>query len=143
MKAVLDGKTYLIDLGAYARMCVNVYKHHSGKITLSNNKVLDFSKKSLFRIAVKSLVAPILLPMLEEMYKAIGKPLPKPEKHADLIDYAMEHMANFIIDNERGVTLGVTTQNTSTGEFAVTAIAPISEQQLLLSEKAIEQTEEA
>lgn len=95
MKIFLDDTTYLLDVGKLCRQLRLIYAAKSVDKIKLGGKTLDMSKRSLLRTALKSVMVPIVLPILEELYLSKGFMLPKPERHSDLIDYAITHIINF------------------------------------------------
>lgn len=90
---------FKVDLGKISDHLVSWYetnKHLSDTVTMMNGKRIDFSRKSITRLALKAALVPIAIPTLEMLYKIKGAELPPHEKHADLIDYVVIQLIKFI-----------------------------------------------
>lgn len=94
MKVILDGVVYTISLSDLASFIQAYYKHNASamnKITFDNGRTIDFSSKSIARIALKTALVPIAVPMLKLIYGKFGLELPKHDRHEDFIDYFVHH----------------------------------------------------
>ena len=99
MQLKIDRVIYNVNLANVARhlqVWYNNNKHLSDTLILENGKKIDFSRKSLSRIALKTALVPIAIPTLQATYKLKGAELPPHEKHEDLIDYCIFHMLGLI-----------------------------------------------
>ncbi len=98
-------------------------KHLSDTVTTMNGKRIDFSRKSLTRLALKTALVPIAIPTLEMLYKMKGAELPPHEKHADLIDYVVVQLIKFIGLLDKDSLYVETIQGTEDNERLVYAIS--------------------
>lgn len=110
MKIFIDNQEYEIPLSTIANRLEEKYMLLKDKpLKMPNGKVIDFSRKSLLRTGLKSVLVPIVLPILQGMYQENFLILPPHEKHSDLIDYVIIHMLRFIGLMEGKITLNVST----------------------------------
>lgn len=70
-------------------------KHYGYTIETEKGHV-DFSPKSIARIAMKAAMTPIAIPMIHMIYKFKGRPVKPHEKHEDLIDYFVLSFIRYI-----------------------------------------------
>lgn len=94
MKFILDGKTYdlnLTNVSKYLQQWYEANKNKLDKIETENGKTIDFSRKSVLRIAFKTAFMPIALPALKMTYRMKGSELPPHVRHEDFIDYFMHN----------------------------------------------------
>jgi hypothetical protein len=99
MEVKIDSVIYNLDLKKVSDHLKNwwiVNKNTLNTIKTDNGKTIDFSSKSLARIGFKTLMTPVLIPMVHMLYgfKKITPPLK--EKHEDLLDYVTVALINFI-----------------------------------------------
>ena len=98
MRIQLDNTTYHINLEKVSLHLQAWYRdnrHYGDKVEV-DGKTIDFSRKSVARIALKTALVPIAIPALRMLYKIKGAELPSHEKHEDLIDYCVERMLGII-----------------------------------------------
>lgn len=69
---------------------------HYGYIIETEKGHVDFSPKSIARIAMKAAMTPIAIPMIHMIYKFKGRPVKPHEKHEDLIDYFVLSFIRYI-----------------------------------------------
>jgi hypothetical protein len=99
MQLIIDGAIYKVDLkkvSTHLQEWWNSNRTQLDDIKLENGKSLDFSQKSLARIGFKTLMTPILIPMIHMLYAFKHAEPPKKERHQDLLDYATLAMLGFI-----------------------------------------------
>lgn len=99
MRIRIDNIFYNLNLTRVAEHLQAWYqtnKHSGDTIYLENGKKVDFSRKSITRLALKTALVPIAIPALKMMYKMKGAEVPPHEKHEDLIDYLILNMLGAI-----------------------------------------------
>ena len=109
-KLILDGQKYFYDVKEIADKLKTAYLLSKDRVLVLGKKKteVNFQRKSLLRLGIKSLLVPIALPILEDMYESQGLELPKHEKHADLIDYILLNILEFIKVIEKDITIHAT-----------------------------------
>lgn len=96
---------------------------HYGYAIESEKGTVDFSPKSIPRLALKAALMPIALPMIRMLYKAKDKE-PKPrEKHEDLIDYFVLSFVRYIALFNEDTLYVKTVERPGTDERAIVTIA--------------------
>jgi hypothetical protein len=112
MRMTIDGVSYSFSVGKIVEAIRTKYMLSIGqeevKLTMPNGKKIDFGKKSLLRIGIKSLLVPILLPMLTDAYEKAELTLPEHEKHSDYIDYIVLNALAYIVETERNIDIHAT-----------------------------------
>lgn len=108
-------------------------KHLSDNVTLENGKRIDFSRKSLTRIALKTALVPIAIPTLQMFYKMKGAELPPHEKHEDLIDYLVMKMFGMIALFDKDQIYVETLESDQSDERLVHAISTAPPRTALLT----------
>lgn len=94
MRFIIDGVPYDLNLtrvGQHLQVWYEQNKYALDKIELESGKSIDFSRKSVARIALKTAIMPVVLGSLKMVYKMRGAELPKHIKHEDFIDYAIHN----------------------------------------------------
>lgn len=140
---------YHIDLTKVANHLISWYnenKHLADSVTLDNGRKIDFSKKSITRIALKTALVPIAIPTLKMLYAMKGAELPAHEKHADLIDYVVVQMISFLALLDQDSLYVETTEGVANNERYIHAITPnapipIGSRTIERAEKTEEKTE--
>lgn len=89
MRIYIDDKCISMDVEKISERLQNWYKANKqyGYTIDTEKGKIDFSPKSVARIALKMAMMPIAIPMLKMIYKIRNKEPRKHEKHEDLLDY--------------------------------------------------------
>lgn len=98
MRFHIDDSKIYIDLQKLSDGFENWYKanKHYGYTLETEKGKIDFSPKSIPRLALKAAMTPIAIPMIKMIYKLKHKePIPH-EKHEDLIDYYVLSFIRYI-----------------------------------------------
>lgn len=98
MKLFIDGVLYEADLKKVSEHLIAFYTENSKKmqvLDMGDGKRIDFSRKSIARIALKAAMVPIVVPVVSFLYKMRGLEPPKHEKHEDLIDWMVVKLIEF------------------------------------------------
>jgi len=113
----IDNEPYHLDAAKIAHTIKDKYVASGGghAITLLNGKKLDIGKKSVFRLAIKSMLVPVALPILQALADKYNYVLASHVKHEDLIDYIIINTLDLIAANEAGVHIYVSTQISDIG----------------------------
>lgn len=118
MKLVIDAQEYTFKQGMSKRIG-EIYTRimQKEKIILNfKGKAIDFSRKSVARVGVKTLIAPFILGILQEMYKEKGLSLPehnRKNKEIDFIDYVILCFIKYMSYMEKELTFYVKTSQDS------------------------------
>lgn len=115
MNIELDEKDILfIDLEKtcqHIRAAYDLHKDDNNIVDLGEGKKLDLSKGSATRIVFKGIITPVIVPMLDFLFRALGSELPKYKRGDDLFDYVVHNMLYLIGTKGDKVTLYVYTEN--------------------------------
>lgn len=112
MKINIDGQFYHLNIGEIAAHLQSLYTEHKGSLEQpveKNGIKFDFGRKSVLRIAVKSAIVPLVLPIIRTMYENKGLQLRPHIKHEDLIDYIVENVLTYVATIEKEFQLYVLT----------------------------------
>jgi hypothetical protein len=98
VEANIDGEIYDLDLTKTIELMRGLYKQMSSEqgIVGTDGKTYKLNR-GLIRTAIKSIMTPFIIPMIERMYSDHDIILVKPERHADLIDYAVDALLDFML----------------------------------------------
>lgn len=112
MRIYIDGVPYHLNIGEIAAHLQSLYTEHKGVMEQpveKNGIKFDFGRKSVLRIAVKTTLVPLVLPIIRAMYENKGLQLRPHVKHEDLIDYIVENVLTYIATIEKDFQLHVLT----------------------------------
>lgn len=108
MRLYIDGIEYQVDGEKALEFVKAFYLRESEKmetIDLQNGKRLDFGKKSIVRLAMKTAMVPFVVPVINLLYRLRGMDPPRHEKHEDLINWMVVKMLEFGMAAEKDVVL--------------------------------------
>lgn len=127
MRFYIDDKCISMDVGKVSERLQNWYKvnkHYGYSIETEKGKI-DFSPKSVARIALKVAMTPIAIPMLKMIYKIRNKEPRKHEKHEDLLDYIVLASIDFLSLFNEDVVYVKTIESSDSNERTVSSIFAI------------------
>lgn len=129
MRIVIDSQVYRIHLDRIAHTLQILYNRNKDKVDheqlLPGGVKIDFSRKSLLRTGFKSLLVPLILPIINAMYESKGIQIRPRVKHEDLIDYIVECVLTFIAIAEGDIQYYVTTaKDNQSFERYITSVSP-------------------
>jgi hypothetical protein len=103
----IDGEIYDLDLDRSIELMRSLYAQMSSETGVVGNDGKTYKlNRGVMRTALKTIMTPFVIPMIERMYSDHNILLDKPERHTDLIDYAINAMLDFMLiagENTRAV----------------------------------------
>ena len=72
------------------------HEHDTDVIETADGRKIDFSRKSLARVALKTAITPIVIPCMRMLYATKGAEPREHIKHEDMLDYAIDCLLGFI-----------------------------------------------
>jgi len=109
----LDKQPYALDVGKIADRIKQKYNFYDGSnaLLLPGGKSIDIGKKSIIRLAIKSMLVPIAIPALQALAQKYAYELTPHVKHEDLIDYFINNTLDLVAALETGINIYVSTQD--------------------------------
>ena len=133
MRVQIDSTMFHLDLEKVSQHLISWYednKHYGYNMKFENGKTLDFSPKSIARIALKTALVPIALPTLKMLYGLRHAELPKHTKHEDMIDYCVVKMLGFVALLDKDYLYVETTERDRSNSRSVISISTNGPRQL-------------
>lgn len=125
----IDGVEYRVDGAKAAEHIKSFYSKESERnqvFDLGNGKKLDFGKKSLIRIGMKTAMVPFVVPVIGLLYRMRGLDPPKHAKHEDLIDWMVRSVIDFGGIIEQDVVLHAVSEDLEADNSGVRSIKSVS-----------------
>lgn len=124
MKIHIDDSKISIDLQKMASGLENWYKANKqyGYTIETEKGKIDFSPKSIPRLALKAALVPIALPMIKMIYKIKHQEAKPHEKHEDLIDYFVLSFIRYIALFNGDVLYVKTVERPDSDERAIVSV---------------------
>lgn len=128
MKITLDNELIQLNLQQtcqHLSMLYDMMKDTHLQLEFKGGLIVDFSKKSISRIALSAVLVPVLLPIMKGLYTSKNIEIPEHMKHTDYIDYIVQCVLHYVSSVEKEYQLYVKTDKDATsGIKTVTAVSP-------------------
>ena len=127
MRLYIDETCLNMDIARASKRVQDWYKanKHYGYTLETEKGKIDFSPKSVARIALKVAMTPIAVPALKMIYKMRNKEPRRHEKHEDLLDYFVLTMIEFISLFDEDILYVKTVERPDSNERTVVSLIAI------------------
>lgn len=130
MRIYVDGKEYLVD-GEKAMLFIKSFylresEKMDNKVIDTGGKKIDFGRKSIIRIGMKTAMVPFVIPMINLLYKLRGLEPPKHTKHEDLIDWMVVKMLEFGAVAEKDLVIHAVSKDLEGDDSGVRLVESVS-----------------
>lgn len=131
MRLYIDGKEYMVNGNSAMGHLKSFYMKESEGIDnkfidVGNGRKLDFGRKSIIRIGMKTAMVPFVVPMIGMLYRLRGLEPPKHSKHEDLIDWMVCSIIDFLGIIESDLVIHAISKNLEGDDSGVRLIESVS-----------------
>lgn len=95
----------------HIQVAYDTHKNDKNVIELGDGKQIDLSKGSTGRLLIKGIITPIIVPMMDFLFRSLGSELPKYKRGDDLFDYVISNVLYLIGTHGNRITLYVYTKD--------------------------------
>ena len=97
MRIEIDGQGYTLDVNTLLELYRALYKQASTEgLVLQDGSRFLFNRDSLLRTGLKMIMTPFVIPFIRRLYAQHDLPLDAPIRHADLIDYSVNALIDYV-----------------------------------------------